>query len=458
MKIKHFITLIMLFFVSTAFGSSSTGRFLALSDLHFNPYRTCVRQKVPCALIQALQAAPADQWAAILQKQDSAIPSQYGSDMNAALLISTLNEIKKLPQNYQFVILTGDLLGHHYHEYFQQFTNDTSVQDYQQFVNKTNTYLQLQLEKTFSGIPIYLIPGNNDGYEGDYNPGSASGFYKNMTQLWQRTIPNPENKASFESTYPQAGYYAITVKNKTQTTNRVIFLNSVLFSIFASGSNIQALAQQELAWLQKQLEDAKQNNQLVWLVYHIPNGISPYATAQLKLHMYIDAPIPFWQSQYNTAFLNLITQYPGTITALITAHEHMDAFRLINNASSTPLLNASVPAISPVYGNNPAFKLYEYNPDTLQLTNFQTYYFNEQNGNWELEYDFNTAYKSDCKTCSILNIYSSITQTGWRTDLYQKYYDIEANNQLINQKAWLPYYWCAIGQQTEEGYLGCLGT
>lgn len=459
MKLFDLIKISILFFLSTAFDSESTKyvgykQFLALSDIHFTPYASCQIKSTSCALIEKLRAAPAEQWDSIFQKYDSAIPGTYSAETNTVLLNSTLNEIRKLPKTYQFVILTGDLLGHHYEKYFHQFIPTSSAQDYQQFVDKTNIYLKLKLKKTFPATPVYFAPGNNDTYDGDYHVSPSTGFYKKTAQIWKDMIPNPENKAAFEKSYSKAGYYAITLKHDNKEKNRVIFLNSILFSIFAVGSDISTEAQQELSWLKNQLQDAKNHQEHVWLVYHIPNGINAYATVQLKIHMHTDAPVPFWQSQYNEALLNLIQQYSDTITTLISAHQHMDAFQLIYPEN---LLNTSIPAISPQFGNNPAFKLYEYNPESMQLTNFKTYYLNEKTGLWSLEYDFNSVYKKIKSAYSLSNTYAIIRQEGWRADLYKKYFAADTNSQPITQGYWFPYYWCSIIQQTEEGYQHCIG-
>ena len=92
----------------------------------------------------------------------------------------------------------------------------------------------------------------------------------------------------------------------------------------------------------------------------------------------------------------------------------------------------------------------------MQLTNFQTYYLNEKTGDWSLEYDFNSTYKKIDPKLPLSNIYTRITQKGWRTDLYKKYFAADTNSQPITQGYWLPYYWCSIARQTEEEYQRCM--
>ncbi|MFN7095992.1 MAG: metallophosphoesterase [Gammaproteobacteria bacterium] len=433
----------------TACGSKVRGSFLAISDIHFTPFSTCQINQ-PCRIIQQLQAAPAQQWMSILQQQDTLTPSTSGTDTNTALFNSLLAEVRLLPRSYHFVLLTGDFLAHNYQRDFQQFTGDNSQQDYQQFVNKTYQFLQLQFQQVFPEVPVYIALGNNDSYDGNYYSQPNGDFYKNLTQLWQRMIPNAANKASFEQTFPQAGYYAITVPTRFKATNRIIFLNTVLFSAVATGPDITAAAQQELNWLQQQLQSAQKNKQQVWLVYHIPNGVDAYYTVNKK------AITMSWQPQYNKVFFNLVNKYSQTIVGLISAHVHMDGAQIMHMKSMGRIVNTFIPAISPVYGNYPAFKIYDYNPRSMRITNFQTYYLPVSTKDWALEYDFNKVYQPFCHPCRILNGYSTIKTSGWRTEQYKKYYGVSTESQYITQGYWMPVYWCAMQHQTEKGYQACV--
>lgn len=431
-------------------GNKVMASMLAVSDIHFSPFGSCVNGSYPCKLIQQLQSAPAAEWASILEQYDTASPSQAGHDSNVALLNSTLNAMKALPDNYRFVLLTGDLLAHNYQQKFQQTTGDKSLQDYQQFVNKTYQYLQLQLQQAFPHTSVFIALGNNDSYDGNYYSNPNGQFYKNLAQTWQNLILDPNDRMAFEQTFPKAGYYAITLPTKTKKTNKIIFLNTVLFSAVAIGPNIQTAAQQELDWLQQQLQAAKQAKQHVWLVYHIPNGVDAYYTISKQ------ATTMLWQPQYNEAFFKILNQYPGTIAGLITAHIHMDGAELIHLRNRGRLTDTFIPSVSPIYGNNPAFKVYNYNPLSLRLNNYQTYYLNLPNSSWALEYDFNKIYQPYCHPCRLLNGYSTINQTGWRAERYQKYYAVSTDSQYITQGYWLPYYWCALQHQTKKGYEQCV--
>ncbi|MBY0544048.1 MAG: metallophosphoesterase [Gammaproteobacteria bacterium] len=436
---------LFLFFPTLVVANPSSQAFLALSDIHFTPYDHCSWFH-SCPLIQKLEAAPVQQWVNIFRQYDTTVPSRYGLDTNSALFNSTLNEINALPKTYHFAIITGDFLAHAYRLKFIWFAKDLSQHDYQQFVNKTYEYLQLRLQEATSNVPVYITLGNNDSYQGDYYSDPGGSFYEIMSQRVAQ-MNQGLDETNFKQTFSKAAYYAI--KPNANSQNRILFLNTTLFSIYANGKHIAKGAQQEFIWLNAQLESAKQGKYKVWLIDHIPNGIDAYRSTHKE------KAIPLWQSQYNSAFLKLITQYPNTITAIITAHVHMDGFQFLSLSPQKQLLDTFIPSISPIYGNNPAFKVYEYNPDSMELSNFQTYYLNESTDKWTLEYDFNSTYQPNCDKCEISTAYSMITSSGWRTDKYKRYYAVSTNSQAITKNGWLPYYWCATQYQTKREYTDC---
>src|SRR5436305_1981691 len=82
------------------------GTFLAISDLHFDPY-------ADPAIVRHLLEAPVEEWPAIFGVSSAAF-SQYGRDTNYRLLISALDAAKDLGLTYDYVLVTGDQLAHRF--------------------------------------------------------------------------------------------------------------------------------------------------------------------------------------------------------------------------------------------------------------------------------------------------------------------------------------------------------
>src|SRR5205085_9137394 len=95
---------ILLFYLSWPTICFSLGQphflhFISIADVHFDPFIACYKEKtLPCPLMQQLQHAPSSAWENILEKYDITF-SQYGLDTSWPLLISALNEAKKISDN-----------------------------------------------------------------------------------------------------------------------------------------------------------------------------------------------------------------------------------------------------------------------------------------------------------------------------------------------------------------------
>ncbi len=107
--------------------------FISLSDLHFNP---CYDP----ALTPRLVKAPAEEWEAVFQSAGHTEPSAYGADTNYPLLTSLFEELNA-HREAEFVLFSGDFLGHWLQGQFEEQTGNKDEVAFQDFVGKTITFL-----------------------------------------------------------------------------------------------------------------------------------------------------------------------------------------------------------------------------------------------------------------------------------------------------------------------------
>jgi len=171
---KACAVLLALFAVaSSAFG----GKFLSISDIHFNPF-------ADPALVAKLEAADVSQWDAIFASSTVTAFSTYGSDVNDPLLRSALAEMQKRLPSPAFVLISGDFLAHKFDKAYQQYATDKSPAAYSAFVTKTVAYVASALRKTYPGVRIYPTLGNNDSDCGEY----ARKYLKIAAAHWHTII------------------------------------------------------------------------------------------------------------------------------------------------------------------------------------------------------------------------------------------------------------------------------
>jgi len=165
-------------------------------------------------------------------------------------------------------------------------------------------------------------------------------------------------------------------------------LATVMYSVLLIPAQTEPDPFGQFAWLRQQLGEAAALNKTVWIVGHIPPGLETYGYTEL------------WQPMYVKSYLDIV-QDPilgKAIAAQLFGHNHKDEFRLLPAApdGAGPVLVSS--SISPVYDNNPSFKLVEYCPSTGKLLGFKVFYTELPRGDkkpeWRFGYDLLESYNT----------------------------------------------------------------
>jgi sphingomyelin phosphodiesterase acid-like 3 len=476
MNVKKWILFALLF--SFSISPVHADNFLTVSDIHFDPFSSC-ENKAPCPVIDALNQAPPNQWAEILTASELPQP-QYKLDTNYLLLQSTFSELSKVSETEKldFVIVLGDLLAHSFKKHYLTYSSDKKDASYTNFVNKTMQFLTNELAKTFPNTDVYMAVGNNDSYNNNYVVEPKGKFFKDMSLMWSSLIKDKANLSVMQQSFPTGGYYAVNLG--LQPNLRLIVLNTVLFSQKAKGHEIPTAAVKQLDWLQQELELVKKNQQKALLAFHIPAGVDVYHTVlnnpfrlgfawqplyfqNVQTTAYpskFEVPlsiVAFWHRGYNLRFQFLLSEFASSIMAILPGHTHMDWFQILSFNQSEPVIISSTPGISPVFGNNPAFKVYQYSDNPQALINFTTYSYSLKDKKlWEQEYNFNQIYQSTCPDCQIVEGMKKIQPIGLLATAYVQYYSVGTDSQPIT-KFWLPFYWCNIHAINEWDYNRCLG-
>ncbi|MCD6040102.1 MAG: cpdA 2 [Gammaproteobacteria bacterium] len=459
-QIRYALIILTLLVTHSVFAQTpSTKKFISISDIHFNPFIGCNQFSTPCPILTELRNTDPTSWDNIFEKYADKIETSYHQDTDFFLLQSTLTELNTLTQRCSpaFMVILGDFLAHKFREQYQKYSGDLSIAGYQAFVRGNFEYLTHKLNQAMPITDIYPALGNNDSYGQNYEVDPHGFFLHDLRTIFSALIKNKTAKKEFQNEFANGGYYAVTLPQKNQ---RLIVLNSVLFSALYHTSAMQQAAEEQLAWLQLQLSTAQQRQQKVLLALHIPPGVDIYLSLKLFSSLIQAGPPLFWQDSYNKQFLSLLQQYANTVVAILAGHIHSDAFQLIANKAQNSFIPVSfTSSISPMNGNNPGLKVFTYASRTFELVNFHTYFYpiNEgKSARWKKEYDFNSVYQPDCQSCSVINGMLQLTKDNILENSYVKYYNLSNSTQSAIQHNWLPYYWCGIYNMDWQSYQVCL--
>jgi len=330
--------------------------FLWISDIHLEPdYGTP-------------QASTKHNQACTLESSNETYPyGQFGCDAPTLLVEQTLNHAQRVVaeqqqqsgENIDFILASGDFCRH-------GSTSSESTREITEMVID-------MVQSRFPGVPIIVAVGNND-FTPDYyidveEETDNNTMLELVTTAFNDTFMSEEEVSSFRN----GAYFARNISDILT----ILSINTIVYSSEHSPNqeNIEDPFGQ-FVWLKNQLELAKSAGRRVWIVGHIAPTIGSYGHDNL------------WYGPYMDRYYDIIRDYfPSIICGQLFGHLHTDEFRLAHDSSSDfaggliqkkyPLYIAS--SFTSIYGSNPSFRLVQYEADTGNLLDYDTYYFNVSN-------------------------------------------------------------------------------
>lgn len=324
--------------------------------------------------------------------------SNYGDDTGTDLWNTfqvKIDSILNSPNPPAFILYTGDMPKHG-----GQY--DTT----QRNINLDSVLTDLHRMSATKNIPLFYLPGNNDGLGGDYclftDENGRTPF-----SLLKGYSPYPYKEFNIAETSGGSGAYMISASNLAsgyysamiRKGLRIISLNSVIWSSQVCDQCYENCQLQpgagdaQIAWLQQQLANAADSGDKVYVAMHVPPGADAYASRNDPSNPVMMWQQPAWQNQ----FLKAISQYKQTVAGIFYGHTHMDEFRLLYGDSAGNAVSQvaiSCPGISPRSGNNPGFKLVTVDGVSKFPTDFTTYYASVGPVVWGQPYSFSTLSKA----------------------------------------------------------------
>ena len=458
--------------VSAAHRALPTIPALFISDIHFDPFHDPGKAR-------ELAAAPVTRWRAILSAAPSANQQQAfealqqgcherGVDTDFVLLRSSLRAMHAREPDARFMTVSGDLIAHGFTCRYASLFPEAKPGEYEAFVLKTLSFVVGELRGAFQGIPVYVSLGNNDSGCGDYQLDAGSEFLAQAGKVLVEGLPVAEQKAAAKE-FAVGGYYSVAMAAPMRET-RLIVVNDVFLSpkyTTCGGTHDSGAGDAEMAWLARQLKEAQQTGQKVWLMGHIPPGIDPYSTvARFRDICGGQAPVTFLVS--NT-MSDLMVDYADVMRLGIFAHTHMDEVRLLKPESAESTATSEhtvaikiVPSISPVDGNNPAFTVAHVNPASAILVDYDVIAASNQTGvgtKWTTEYDFaGTFNEAEFSPATLKTLIAEFTSDGGANTAASKAYirDYFVGDMSTALTPLWPEYVCALDNRSAKGFAACV--
>jgi hypothetical protein len=197
---------------------------------------------------------------------------------------------------------------------------------------------------------------------------------------------------------------------------------------------------------------------------HVPPGVNAYTTAENAVPGHADCKANiqlFWADKYARRFLALAGKYQEILNNGFAGHTHMDDFRTVLNENEQPFLFTRIsPAVSPIFGNNPAFTLVLYDKKTGDLLDYAVYALSNlvragssEPAHWALEYSFRATYGLNGITPMTMDLLSKeIGHDGVANQKYIAYYAVGGSSKIDSH---IKAYQCAQRYINIEDYANC---
>jgi sphingomyelin phosphodiesterase acid-like 3 len=444
---------------------------LMLSDIHFDPFHDPDKTG-------RLVSAPVSEWGKILAEPASAGQAAAfaalqqrcaarGVDTPYALLQSSLRAVRREAPNAAFITVGGDLIAHGFTCRFAAVVPGKTQDDYAAFVEKTVEYVTGELRRTLPGVPVYVALGNNDSDCGDNRLDGGSSFLsavgKSVVAGLPRSMTQVDRKKILAD-FTAGGYYSVMMAAPMRNTRLIVLDDLFMLTQYATcgGKRDTAAGATQIAWLRKELDEARQRKERVWVMGHIPPGVDIYSTfAKMRNICAGDVPAMFLSSD---GLGKVLTENADVVRLGIFAHTHMDELRLLSpegDAKGGMVAIKVVSSISPVNGNEPSFTVGRVDTASATMKDYEVFEASSQTGNatWSKEYDYAKAYH----TASFSPVALEKVIGEFRDDpdakaeasrAYIKDFFVGDSSSLI--KPLWPQYVCSLTHYTAKGFAGCM--
>lgn len=429
----------------TAAAPGRLGQCVLFSDVHFDPFADPSKAK-------ALAAAPAHAWREILA---GATPGAraYGQDTDDALFQGFLDDLASRAPRPDFLLFPGDLLSHRFWTVYPRLTGDTTQDGLLAFIGKTAEYFFTEVTRRFPDSPVYPAVGNNDSLEGDFRLVPDSPYLAVTAPCIARlALKEATARAAFLARYPHDGCYALPLPGLAKA--RLVVVNDIFGS---KRYPTPAYGRPVLDFLERELTQAGQRGERVWLLTHVAPGDNAKASAKFFLKTGTLRYAPWLTEAWDEALTRLLTRHAGTVKAAFAGHLHRDAFRLFSPETGMPPVGMMrlAPAISPITGNNPGYQLYTYDRESLELLDARTVYRDSgaPRPAWDVEYVYSETYGRGLRTPGDWQaMYRELLTCPARAQAFAAAFALGSRRVREVTPETFPVYWRSLGRLGQAAF------
>ena len=327
---------------------------------------------------------------------------------------SAVHAMQRADPDPPVVVVNGDLLAH-------RISRGDST--------PTAVGIAQRLNRAFPHAQFILALGNNDSGCGDYALAPGAKFLHAVAAAWGPLINRRGAAPDFMRTFVRDGFYTATLP---VAGLHAIVVDDVYWSprYHAACGKAGNVVNTSFAELESALHATPGP---VWVLFHIPPGVDTFSTALISKRTVI---VPFMTPDLRDRFTaDLSDQH---VVLAVAGHTHKFAYRIVDATGSHPVPMLLVPAISPIFGNKPAFLTADVMDDGtlrhVEVTSFKQGRWSDIGGMPSLGVDAFTGPQ-------LVALQARFARDPALRATFERLYG-GGGRPEINERNW-PIYWCA---------------
>ncbi len=368
-------------------------------------------------------------------------------------------------RDVDFVIVSGDLLAHRFEQKAAGAMGIAGSADLvRSLAARTARYVAGAVGRAVPGRPVVVSLGNNDSDCGDYRLEPGGPFLTDIREA-VRVLAGPAHLMSdFDVTFEAAGYYGM--HHPTVPGATILVINDVLWSTEyrdACGTRGGGAADAMMDWVGGEVGGGGTDGSTGLARSSYPHGHRPLCDASGAIGPELRGP----DAAAPPGALRLA---PGRsaarpcrhiIQANFSGHTHQDSYRLVTVAGVAAGVEKLSPSISPIFGNNPGFHLFDYDRQSGHLRDFSTWFLANLDeaargaaAAWRREYVFTDAYaQPDYSPGSVARVVDALARPGTPAGTsFRQFYPVGHGEVGIDA---MPVQVCAIGHLDATSFATC---
>jgi sphingomyelin phosphodiesterase acid-like 3 len=324
------------------------------------------------------------------------------------------------------VVVNGDLLAH-------DITRGDST--------PTAVAIARRLDRAFPRAQFVLALGNNDSACGDYALAPGAKFLHAVAAAWGPLINRRGAAPDFMRTFVHDGFYTATLP--IAGLHAIVVDNVYWSPRYRAGCGKPAnVVKASFTELESALHGIPGP---VWVLFHIPPGVDTFSTALISKRTVI---VPFLRPDLRDRFTaDLADKH---IVLAVAGHTHKFAYRVVDATGPNPVPMLLVPAISPIFGNQPAFLTADVTDGgtlrNVEVTAFKRGRWSDIGGMRSLGVDAFTGK-------ALVDLQARLAANPAVRPVFERLYNAGAPSE-INERNW-SIYWCAATAFATTPFRNC---